>query len=283
VNTLTMRQCLFLFSLAAASLVAESQESSGVIEACKDVDGTFHKLGDSYIGPDACNNCKCLESGSACTKRFCPENISSRNAEAFKCVDNMGVLHEVNQSYTHVDGCNTCKCGQHGGACTRRFCLKKEDRILSECVDADGNKKDLDDEAWLDKDGCNKCVCGILGTVCTEKFCGEHRMYENKVDQVKVHELIHTEEGTIVDESGDQPCKDEDDKTQWPGNSWLSKDSCNICTCPGNGTSPICTQMGCRVRLERLLQSNLKGGAAMTTSSVVTISLIVSVVFAAFV
>ena len=58
-------------------------------------------------------------------------------------------------------------------------------------------------------------------------------MYENKVDQVKVHELIHTDEGTIVDESGDQPCKDEDDKTQWPGNSWLSKDSCNICTCPG--------------------------------------------------
>ena len=37
----------------------------------------------------------------------------------------MGVLHEVNQSYTHVDGCNTCKCMEHGGACTRKFCLKK--------------------------------------------------------------------------------------------------------------------------------------------------------------
>ena len=58
-------------------------------------------------------------------------------------------------------------------------------------------------------------------------------MYENEADQVKVHEVIHTDQGDIVDESGDQPCKDEDDNTQWPGNSWLSKDSCNICTCPG--------------------------------------------------
>eukprot|EP00090_Calanus_glacialis_P020063 TRINITY_DN3084_c0_g1_i1.p1 TRINITY_DN3084_c0_g1~~TRINITY_DN3084_c0_g1_i1.p1 ORF type:complete len:278 (+),score=46.77 TRINITY_DN3084_c0_g1_i1:108-941(+) len=276
-----MRQYLFIVIFAALSLAEDSPDNNQVIDACKDVDGTLHKLGDSYIGPDACNKCKCLESGSACTKKFCPKDSSSRSAEAFKCVDNMGVLHEVNQSYTHVDGCNTCKCMEHGGACTRKFCLKKEERTLSSCVDADGNAKLLD-EAWLDKDGCNKCVCGILGAVCTEMFCGEHRMYENEADQVKVHEVIHTDQGDIVDESGDQPCKDEDDNTQWPGNSWLSKDSCNICTCPGNGTSPICTQMGCRVRLERLLQSNLTGGVGVKTNNLVTISLIVSVVFAAF-
>eukprot|EP00092_Neocalanus_flemingeri_P030677 GFUD01033309.1.p1 GENE.GFUD01033309.1~~GFUD01033309.1.p1 ORF type:complete len:278 (-),score=57.91 GFUD01033309.1:206-1039(-) len=276
-----MRQYLVLFSLAAASLVAESQENNAVIDACKDVDGTRHKLGDSYIGPDACNKCKCLESGSACTKRLCPEDISSRNAEAFKCVDNLGVLHDVNETYTHVDGCNSCKCGKHGGACTRKFCLKKEEKTLSECVDGDGNNKALD-EAWLDKDGCNKCVCGILGAVCTEMFCGEHRMYENEADQVKVHELIHTDEGTIVDESRDQSCKDDDDNTQWSGSSWLSKDSCNICTCPGNGTSPICTQMGCRVRLERLLQSNLTDGAAGTAHSLATLVLSVAVVMAAY-
>jgi len=273
-----MKQYVLLFALAVASLLAESQETTGVIATCKDVDGTLHKLGEAYIGPDACNKCKCLESGSACTKRLCPEDSSSRSAEAFKCVDNLGVLHELNDTYTHVDGCNSCKCGQHGGACTRKFCLKKEERILSECVDADGNKKGLD-VSWLDKDGCNKCVCGILGTVCTEKFCGEHRMYENEVDQVKVHELIHTDEGTIVDESGDQPCKDDDDNTKWPGESWLSKDSCNICNCPGNGTSPICTQMGCRVRLERLL-SNQTGGSAV--NSLVTVTMVVSLVCALF-
>ena len=59
-------------------------------------------------------------------RRLCPKDSSSRSAEAFKCVDNMGVLHEKNETYTHVDGCNTCKCGEHGGACTRKFCIKKE-------------------------------------------------------------------------------------------------------------------------------------------------------------
>jgi len=274
-----MRHYLLFITLAAASLAEEPQE--GVIAACKDVDGTLHKLGDSYIGPDACNKCKCLESGSACTKRLCPKDSSSRSAEAFKCVDNMGVLHEKNETYTHVDGCNTCKCGEHGGACTRKFCIKKEMRTLSTCFDADGNEKSLAED-WLDMDGCNKCLCGILGAVCTEMFCGEHRMYENEADQVKVHELIHTDEGTIVNESEDQPCTDEDNNTQWPGNSWLSKDSCNICTCPGNGTSPICTQMGCRVRLERLLQSNLTGGAPVQTNTWFTFSLIISAAFAAF-
>ena len=82
-----MKQYFLLFTLAVASLPAESQEINGgikiketiifkyinselipVIATCKDVDGTLHKLGEAYIGPDACNKCKCLESGSACTK-----------------------------------------------------------------------------------------------------------------------------------------------------------------------------------------------------------------------
>jgi len=246
---------LILITLVPLSLA----EDLKVIDACKDVDGASHKLGESYIGPDACNKCKCLESGSACTKKLCPEDSSSRSAEAFKCVDNLGVLHEVNETYTHVDGCNTCKCGPHGGACTRKFCIKKKERLITSCLDADGNQKALN-EAWLDKDGCNKCVCGILGAVCTEKLCGTHRIFEDEQNEVKVHELIHTEHGDIADESGDQPCQDDEGNTQWPGNSWLSQDSCNICTCPGNGV-PACTKMGCRVRLERLLQSDLTGGS----------------------
>ena len=93
-------------------------------------------------------------------------------------------------------------------------------------------------------------MCGILGAVCSEYFrhivrrygcddynnyrmvCGEHRLYVDEEDQVKVHELVHKED-TIVDESGDKPCYDMNNNTQWPGNSWLSQDSCNICTCLG--------------------------------------------------
>ena len=65
------------------------------------------------------------------------------------------------------------------------------------------------------------------------KLCGTHRIFEDEQNEVKVHELIHTEHGDIADESGDQPCEDDEGNTQWPGNSWLSQDSCNICTCPG--------------------------------------------------
>jgi len=254
-----------IFIIIGAILAFVSGDESEVIAACKDVDGLSHRLGEAYIGPDACNQCKCIESGSACTKRLCPSDASSRSAEANKCVDNKGVLHAVNETYTHVDGCNTCKCSSFGGACTRKFCVKKENRVVSSCLDSDGNEKALNEE-WLDKDGCNNCVCGILGSICTEKLCGVHRTYENEKDQVKVHEFIHNEHGTIVDESGDQYCKDDKGNTQWPGNTWLTEDSCNVCHCIGNGSAPLCSKMGCRVRLERLLQSNLTGGSFRTSS-----------------
>lgn len=280
-----MRQLVFILAFAAANLSEEHTGDDEVLRNCEDVDGALHKVGDSYIGPDACNQCKCLKGGSACTKKLCPKDASSRSAEAFKCVDNHGVLHQINETYTHVDGCNTCKCGEHGGACTRRFCVKKEKKILSFCVDEDGNEKALD-EAWSSKDGCNKCVCGILGAICTEMVCGKHRKFVDEEDLAEVHEVVHevghAKIDTVVDELGDQPCYDYNNKTQWLGNSWLSQDSCNICTCPGNGSAPICTRKGCRVRLERLLQSDLSGGASALSSTLVAITIIFSKVFAAF-
>ena len=78
----------------------------------------------------------------------------------------------------------------------------------------------------------SKYVCDAYNPY--RMVCGEHRLYVDEEDQVMVHELIHKEEDTIVDESGDKPCYDMNNNTQWPGNSWLSEDSCNICTCTGN-------------------------------------------------
>jgi len=111
--------------------------------------------------------------------------------------------------------------------------------------------------------------------------CGEHRLYVDEDDQVEVHELIHKEDA-IADESGDKPCYDMNNNTQWPGNSWLSQDSCNICTCLGNGSEPLCTRMGCRVRLERLLQSNLSGGGGSHFNTLVGISIIFCAMFVVF-
>ena len=121
-----------------------------------------HKVGDNYIGEDGCNKCRCMETGSACTKKFCFQEdkaIIQRSAEANKCVDNHGVLFNVGETYTHVDGCNTCRCTENGGACSRKFCLQ-EPRQISACQDKEN--------VWLHEDGCNKCLCGPFGAVCTE-------------------------------------------------------------------------------------------------------------------
>jgi len=215
-----------------------AQEDNTLIQACKDVDGTAHKLGEAYIGPDGCNRCKCMEGGSACTRKLCPPDFSSREAEANLCVDHKGVLHEEGSSYTHVDGCNTCTCTQAGGACTRRFCLSS--------ATCEGGEK-TEGQSWLHRDGCNKCQCSIFGTVCSEMKCAALEPKRN---------LIESGAGAVmVDESGDQPCTDRQNITHLPGADWLTEDSCNICTCTGVSRDPWCTAMGCRVRLERLLQS----------------------------
>ena len=142
-----------------------------MLDQCKDVTGARHALNDSYIGEDGCNKCKCREGGSACTRKYCPKEereVVVRSAEADKCVDNRGVLHEVGESYTHVDGCNTCRCTAGGGACTRRFCIQERRSSVLECVDREGNTKTEEDGAWLHRDGCNKCICGPLGAICTK-------------------------------------------------------------------------------------------------------------------
>ena len=39
--------------------------------------------------------------------------------------------------------------------------------------------------------------------------------------------------GEIVVESGDRPCKDHNNEDRNPGDTWLTGDSCNICSCKG--------------------------------------------------
>merc|ERR1711874_537400 len=198
---LTGHTIMLLLLLIAISL--SSSQAEQLLEQCRDVAGRTHKLGDSYIGPDNCNTCICKEAGNACTRKICPADATARNAEAGKCVDKDGILHEEGESYTHVDGCNDCRCTEHGGACTKK-----------------------------------KCICGPLGPVCTEMFCGDNG---NKNDG-----------GSIVDESGDQPCSDHNGESRNPGDTWLTEDSCNICSCKGDGSLPTCTKMGCRARIAKL-------------------------------
>ena len=136
-----------------------------------DVSGQRHKVGDSYIGPDGCNTCICTESGeSGCTKKMCPKNdaeIPIGRDTAYKCVDDKGNPHRVGENYTHVDGCNNCRCLEVGGACTRKLCFKKEPKSFG-CVDHKGNIMTEKNGTYTGPDGCNDCICGILGPICTE-------------------------------------------------------------------------------------------------------------------
>merc|ERR1711874_745020 len=233
---------MLLLLLIAISL--SSYQAEQLLEQCRDVAGRTHKLGDSYIGPDNCNTCICKEAGNACTRKICPVDATPRNAEADKCVDKDGILHKVGESYTHVDGCNNCRCTEHGGACTKKFCIQQDVRDFTACVDPTGKERTVGD-SWLDR--CNKCLCGPLGAVCTEKFCGDHIQFDDA--DAKIDEIVNAEGGSIVDESGDQPCRDHNNESRNPGDTWLTEDSCNICSCKGDGSLPTCSKMGCRARM----------------------------------
>ena len=62
------------------------------------------------------------------------------------------------------------------------------------------------------------------------KFCGEHRGWTDEANNAEVEEVSHNQ----VAEEGDIPCRDAvTNQDRMPGDSWLSEDSCNICTCTG--------------------------------------------------
>merc|ERR1711963_989992 len=183
-----MKELLCLAVLALASTI-NGQE---LLEQCKDIRGTSHKVGDSYVGTDGCNKCKCLESGGACTKRFCLES-----RQFGECVDGQGnTKHQGDDSWMSKDGCNVCICGPFGAVCTEQFCGQhrgwedkgnnamidefthtKEGTIVNEdgdrpCQDVDGKDR-MPGDSWLSPDGCNICLCrGVGGApACTKMGC----------------------------------------------------------------------------------------------------------------
>jgi len=259
-----MRAVSFLLLLHSV-FYATALNKDGLLEGCKDVEGNLHKVGDSYIGVDGCNTCRCDEGGiSSCTKKLCPMDLDTRLAEAGQCVDDRGVLHKEGESYTHVDGCNTCQCTKNGGACTKRFCL-----AAATCEG--GTKKSGD--SWVHKDGCNKCQCSIFGTLCTEMACNSPLKPSSETEKMD-------DGDAIIMETGDTPCTDKEGKKRMPGDTWLTQDSCNICQCLGDNPVPSCTKMGCRVRLERLRQSSDFSLGSTGSSLLPSLAILVSFIIA---
>jgi len=238
---------LFQLSLCILGSVLAAEDNQELLDACTDSFNQKHRLNDAYIGPDGCNTCKCAEVGNLCTRKFC-EPKTRMTSEANKCVDSRGNLHKTGDSYTHVDGCNTCVCKDFGGACTRKFCLKaSRGAVRSVCKDADGNGREEGD-VWTAADGCNTCRCGALGPLCTKIGCLSNFNTKNE----EKNKMDINGEPQIVDETGDSPCT-VNGVTKFPGDSWLTEDSCNICECTGMGGKVECTEESCRARFLRLV------------------------------
>ena len=60
------------------------------------------------------------------------------------------------------------------------------------------------------------------------------------MNDAHIDEIIHTKEGSVVPELGDQTCRDLVSNTEkMPGDTWLSEDGCNICVCKGENISTM--------------------------------------------
>ena len=73
------------------------------------------------------------------------------------------------------------------------------------------------------------------------KLCGDHIQFDD--GDAQIDEIVHSKEGSYVDESGDQPCRDHNNEHRNPGDTWLTEDSCNVCSCKGK-PSPVFEVLG---------------------------------------
>lgn len=259
----------FLYSILATLFAIYSAQE--LYENCTDVSGQRHKVGDSYIGVDGCNSCKCLVSqgvaASACTKKLCPKNDAETpigRDTAYKCVDVKGNPHSPGENYTHVDGCNTCTCLEAGGACTRKYCLGK-DKDLG-CRDLKGNIMTGLNKTYIGRDECNQCICGVLGEICTEMLCENITHHTDHENEAEVDEIAKNPRGNI----GNKNCIDAKNITKNAGEKWLTEDSCNICWCTGDGVGPVCTKMSCSERYATFARL-VGNGASINVVSIISV------------
>lgn len=92
-------------------------------------------------------------------------------------------------------------------------------------------------------------------------------MWVDEADQAVVNEVLPgtgQRAGHRAGQGAGQRCEQAEGDAihNWgPGEVWLAGDSCNVCYCPGDGGSPVCSREGCRARLARL-----QGGSGAASS-----------------
>lgn len=164
--------------------------------------GKTAQLGESFIGPDGCNTCKCAAEGAFCTEMACVADGGSGDGCAYGTQ-----FYAVGASFKCDDGCNTCTCTKGGSVIqTEMACVNNcsapgackgpapgmPSILCSDgstagptCTDVGGTCgwnitsctcKDSfgtvhqSGDTW--DDGCNTCTCSSNGSAaCTKKAC----------------------------------------------------------------------------------------------------------------
>jgi hypothetical protein len=175
-----------------------------------------------------CNSCWCTEHGrSACTLMACSSHEVSKRSTLELNVYSPEFKCEPNQSFTHPDGCNNCKCGPEGftSHCTRKNCPVSNVSKRSTVDVYSPNFKCEPNKSFTHPDGCNNCKCGPEGSTlfCTKKMCPP---------------VSHVSKRSTVDVySSDFKCE--------PNKQFTHPDGCNTCHCNAEGKTSGCTEMSC--------------------------------------
>lgn len=204
-----------------------------------------------------CNRCKCQADGkrATCTRKLClspdntpppstntevsrerrdtePQHTLDPNAPDFSCLPN--------ESFKHIDGCNTCSCLPDGKAamCTLKLCLEPEKRDKrSDLYSLPNYNVHAPDFSCTPgehfRDECNRCTCRNDGKTakCTLRLCTPE--LESLTDRRKRSDLYSLRH--IDTSAPDFSCT--------PGEKF--RDDCNRCTCTADGKAAKCTLKLC--------------------------------------
>jgi len=185
---------------------------------------------------------------NGCAFKACPKVCTGEDGETYMApCEGMDGMFCIGESYTALDGCNTCSCGNMDGiaACTAMACPPKPEESQTVeapkvCTGEDGETymapcEGMDGmfcigESYIALDGCNTCSCGNMDGLakCTMMACPpkpEDQTVEAKGDEAATTCLVNGLEIEV-------------------GQEYTPPDGCNTCTCTDTGDS-ACTRKAC--------------------------------------
>lgn len=241
--------------------------------------GRVYNVGESFKADDGCNTCQCRSNNAImCTKKACPPTTALPSTAAqttkptivaaarstaapqtstpaveqttkYQCIYN-GRKYNFGSSFTAIDGCNVCICGQTQVLCSLRACVTTPKattlkptaapttiKAVAKCT-YNGNEYNEGD-SFMAIDGCNNCRCTSDGSVgCTKMACPS-----TPQPTPSNPNTLRPTPAPALNNSPASKCN-YNGKQYDIGARFTADDGCNTCTCTGSGVA-ACTLMMC--------------------------------------